>query len=161
MRTPLHPRSRPLPRNLWSVKSGIRIPLRFNLDPRDLLSPTTLGSRWNNERRFRSSLYDPSRGKAEWESRNRGNLGVGQSTGMEKGLYGVLGWMKEATTPLHFLLIVHLFGERSTSLIRDSEMIVISRHILWADVAPRKTRIVVSLAFVDGTNAPVYALQGN
>ncbi|BAS75734.1 Os01g0899387 [Oryza sativa Japonica Group] len=28
-------------------------------------------------------------------------------------------------------------------------------------VAPRKTRIVVSLAFVDGTNAPVYALQGN
>ncbi len=27
------------------------------------------------------------------------NLGVGQSTGMEKGLYGVLGWMKEATTP--------------------------------------------------------------
>ena len=23
----------------------------------------------------------------------------GKSTGMEKGLYGVLGWMKEATTP--------------------------------------------------------------
>jgi len=29
------------------------------------------------------------------------NLGVerGQSTGIEKGFYGVLGWMKEATTP--------------------------------------------------------------
>ena len=29
------------------------------------------------------------------------NLGVerGQSTGMEKGFYGVLVWMKEATTP--------------------------------------------------------------
>ena len=29
------------------------------------------------------------------------NLGVerGQSTGVEKGSYGVLGWMKEATTP--------------------------------------------------------------
>jgi hypothetical protein len=36
----------------------------------------------------------------------------------------------------HFLLIVHLFGERSTSLIRDSEMIVISRHILWAASFP-------------------------
>jgi len=28
VRTPLHPGSRPLPRKLWSVKSGIRIPLQ-------------------------------------------------------------------------------------------------------------------------------------
>ncbi len=34
VRTPLHPRSRPLPRKLWSVKSGIRIPLQSLERPR-------------------------------------------------------------------------------------------------------------------------------